>query len=324
MALTTAWAVDGSQAPASVGRMVAWCASNGATGIVQAGDLKVSALATPGGAVNIAPGGALMSDGYPSQAKGQTYATLNDATAQLTIPATGSGGGRTDYVILRIDDWNETGQTPADPTTAPGCSFQRVSSISNLTYPFVALAKIAIPASTGTITGAMITDLRQVANPRTKDIVISAPGVASDQDQTLNVVGGTGEIFPAARIAMQTVDVPTWATRIQIMSTAVCINYAAGTNPYGDYWVEWGDTVGSSVKENVSDKYHFDSPGGSNMTISWPMATDQYVPAKYRGTTTSMWFKARYSASGMAGSVKGTASSGMIWHIRFLEVADNG
>lgn len=325
MSFVPAYAVDGGRVDAAALRRQAWSSTNGASGVTKPLDLKVSAYTVPGAGVNIRTGGGVVESTYATAGACESYEFANTATTQLAVPG-GLPSQTTYYVIARIDDWhfNQTPE-PADPLTYNYVRPDVVTSaaLASVSDPYITLAKIVLPANTAAITNAMITDLRNVANPRTKDIVIPAPAVSSDVDQVLNSAAVTGEIFPAARIAMQTVDVPAWATRIQIMATAVCINYAAGTNPYGDYWVEWGDTVGSSVKENVSDKYHFDSPGGTNMTISWPMATDQYVPAKYRGTSTSMWFKARYSTSGMTGSVKATKSSGMIWHVRFLEIADN-
>src|SRR5690606_8349644 len=112
MALLPAYAVDGGTLPAEMLRMVAYNLSGGANGIAQPGDLRVTPLPTPGGGVMIAPGGALMRTRFAGASAQQTYAAMNDSSEMLTIPATDSGGSRTDYIILRIDDPDYTGQEP--------------------------------------------------------------------------------------------------------------------------------------------------------------------------------------------------------------------
>lgn len=325
MALSQAWAVEGGTSPASVGRMIAWCATNGKTGVVRAPNLKVTALSVPGGGVNVAPGGALAANGFAAAIPTQTYAAVNDATVQVPIAPTGASGGRTDYLILKfINPLFDGSQMPADPATAPFCEFVTVLSITGLAYPFVPLAKIVIPASTGTITAAMITDLRKVANPSRDSEAFYLPATAQDPQQDLTSTATTGEIFPGTRLAMQTITIPEGATRIRIKCTMEGVQYPTGKNPFGRYWVEWGDTIGPSVKEIATDTWRFDSPGGNVMRTNWVMAAEQAIPVKYRGTTTAMWFKARYDSTGTnAAGVRLDAFGGAKWDVEYLERAQD-
>lgn len=326
MALSPAYAVDGGKIPASMLRMTLWASTSGASGIVTPSDLRVTALPTPGGAVNVAPGGALMANRFTGAAAAQSYAAANDATTQVTIPATGASGGRTDYLILRINDWHFDGsQEPADPLTSLYCSFARVSSITNLTYPFVALAQITIPPNTGAITSAMIKDLRQVANPREQTVIRPITAVASDTAMDLISALPSGEIFPGHgydTIGPQVIDVPSWATKVQIQCVWLGVYYP-GTNPFGRYWVEWGPSTGANTRQISTDTFRFDAPNTGASRAVWIAAAEQSVPSSLRGTSQTFVPKARYDSDSGHRGVKMDYMSGMVWTVRFLEVADD-
>ena len=319
MTLTQAYAVDGGRVPAAMLRRTLWASTGGATGVIGVGDLKVTALPTPGTSVNVAPGGAIMATRYAGASANETYAVVNDATVSVAIPATGSGGGRTDYIILKIDDWHFDGsqQAPADPKTALYCSLQRVSSITGLGYPFVVLAKITIPASTGTITNAMITDMRKVAQPRTKRYVKGVPLVAN-QKETLNST--TREYFPNP--GKVTVDVPTWATNVKIRADWLMIGNPS-TNCVGFIWVGWGDWTGTQF-ELETQKYSYNSPANSpdGARANYAVVDEMPVPAKYRGRsgiTFQMWGSNHASTVGKPWVDEW---SGAALDILFEEIAD--
>ena len=317
MALTPAYAVDGGRVPAQMLRMMAWAATGGGNGIVRPGDLKVTALATPGGSVNIGAGGALAVTRYSGASGAQTYAAYNDATAALAIPATGSGAGRTDYIILRVDDWHFDGsQAPADPLAALYCSFQRVSALPT-TYPYVPLAKITIPASTGTITNAMITDLRVMARPRRQRVLLATPTIASG---TETLSSTSREYFPNQG-GQKLVDIPDWATRVAIRADWIQVVMAAG-NVQGAVWVGFGDWDGTKF-EVETQTFGFDNVQAANASRATVTAADELViPAKYRGrsnVTFQMW--ARRNGTGNVG-LKIDQWSGACLDLEFKEVAD--
>lgn len=160
MSRLPAFAVDGAWATGQTLRTVAYAATSGQVGVIAPDAMRV----TPNGsAVNIGPGAAVAPTRYVSSPSFNSYILTSTSTEQVSIPATGSGGGATRYIIARVDDPEFGGQ--GDPY-AIFWRYEMVSSITNLAYPFVPLAKIVQPASTTTITSGMITDLRQVANPR--------------------------------------------------------------------------------------------------------------------------------------------------------------
>ena len=317
MTLSPAWAVDGGRVPASVARMLAWAATNGSNGVVQATDLAVTALPVPGGAVNVAPGGALMVNRFGGRAQAQTYVTANDATIQVTIPAT-SSTARTDYLILRVDDWHfDSSQQPDNPLDATYCSLQRVTSLTGIAYPYVALAKITIPASTGTITPAMITDLRQVANPRTKRVLRPNALIWGEQE-TLSNATAQGEYWPN-KGGTQEVVIPEWATRVKIRADWLSILMPAG-NVQGRVWVSFGDWDGKSWGK-ASQDFAFDNvqasnPGRQNITV----VDEMLIPANLRGR--SVHFQAWAKKTGSVGPVI-DGWSGFSLDLTFEEVADS-
>ena len=87
----TPWMVDGARHSAAVGRLVAYASLNGSEGVVLPTDLKVTALGSPGAAVQVAPGGAIILNRYPGGVR-ETYVGLNPASHQVPIAATTSAG----------------------------------------------------------------------------------------------------------------------------------------------------------------------------------------------------------------------------------------
>lgn len=94
----------------------------------------------------------------------------------VAIAATGSAGGRSDLIVAQVEDPNMAGepwQTPTNPAVGPYI-FTRVipnvpagtTSLRPLGYSgrsAIVLARVDLPASTGTVTASMITDLRELA-----------------------------------------------------------------------------------------------------------------------------------------------------------------
>lgn len=214
------WAVEGGAATPEDARAALYKATGGNRGVSLPGDLLVRALPVPGTSIRINPGGATLPSRYPGGA-GESYGTLMKVTEDLPVPATGSGAGAVRYVIQRVTDPQFEGQPPADPITHRYDSFAIVDSLDNLEYPFVELARIDQPASTATITNAMITDLRRLAQPRSVSYVkLGAPLPNVDQ------VGSTGAVWPTGYAPM--VYVPEWATHVSIVATLASIGHLNG------------------------------------------------------------------------------------------------
>lgn len=320
MALLPAYAVDGGTLPAEMLRFVAHTLSGGAQGVATPSDLRVAPLPTPGGGVTIAPGGALIPTRFTGATAQQTYVVSNDATETLNIPATDSSGGRTDYIILRVDDPNYTGQTPDDPLTALYCSFERVASIDNLPYPFIPLARVSLPASTGTVQASHITDLREVAQPRTKTEwrVLAIPS-GQQAELTDTRAYPTGTTWPqAATDNWGPIQIPDWATRMKISMTWAGTIFPAG-NVTGHVWVQVGLTV--NPDKVITRATAFDSPGVSNASRFALIAADEVaIPDALRGT--AQRFYPRGAVNSGTAYPRLSMSSAMLLQVEFMETAD--
>lgn len=329
---STPWFIGGgAQHSPEVARLLAYASTSGAEGVVEPASLAVKAQSTPNGTVAVRPGAALILNRYAGGGQ-QTYVLRNASSTAVTIPATGSGGGRTDAIVARVLDPQYEGAAPSDPVTFQYARLERIASVSsslksidqlNLSYPAVLLAKITIPASTGTITNGMITDLREVALPRSLD-VWRPRAMAVPDSETLVATREGGEWFPNDG-GLQNIDIPKWATRALISCEWLSVRYGAG-NAYGEMWVEFGPGIGGAGgtqdRERATQRFQFDTPAASNTSrATWKIAADVYIPADYRGTAQNFIAKARL-LGGATNTISLDSKSGMDMQIRFLEAAD--
>lgn len=328
------WAVTGAEVTAAVARQQLFDSTSGAEGVSSIGAMKVQALQTPGPKVRIAPGGATLNNRYTGGA-GQSYSARNATQTEIPITATGSAGGRTDLVVLRILDPEFEGQAPENPDEF---SYTRISVIEgvstaiksardlNLAYPAIALARITIPASTATITNAMITDLRVKANPRTHEVTRPKAAVVSSAE-TLSALRENGEWFPNAG-GEQRIDIPEWATRMQIMAEWIMIEERSG-NTYGRCWVEYGAGVGglngTQDREYSTQKFGWNAPNTNDWKASnWKVWDEVPVPTKLRGTNQAFIMKANMAENFPNDSrPRITPLSGTALVVKFFEVADS-
>lgn len=169
----TPWFVEGALHQASIARNITWTLMNGTEGILSAEDCAVTEKAVPGSSVAVAPGTvAVLANGLTDE----MYVGRLPVADSVTIAATDSTGGRSDLIVARVvnpvfetvpADW------PAiDPEDGPFLQTYVFSGVGpTVTTPqevdpdcsAIALARVDVPASTGTITQAMITDLRREA-----------------------------------------------------------------------------------------------------------------------------------------------------------------
>ena len=218
----TPWFVGGgAQHSPEVARALAFASTRGAEGVAGVGDLKVSAQSVPNGTVGVAPGGGLLLNRYAG-GTGQTYSLRNATTTNVTVTPTGSSSGRTDLVIARVLDPQYEGAAPTDPTNFQYAyptiiqgvpSGTQTASELSLGYPAVALAKITLPASTGTVTSGMITDLRKVAQPR-RDRAMVTVFPSTPQTMPTSSYGN----WPVPTGQRPVVSVPVWATRLDVVA----------------------------------------------------------------------------------------------------------
>lgn len=235
----TPWMIGGgAKHSVNVGRLLAYAAFAGDEGIIGTGDLKVTAAPVPNGTVKITPGAcAILNRGL--NINYESYAARLPITDTVAISATGSGSGRSDLVVAVVMDPFQTGSSWSTPDpediadgTAEFVKTLVIPGVANTTrtvkqlglgYSAIALARIDIPPSTGTITNAMIVDLRQMASVRQKR-------VTKAQHVTIGTpasyITTSFAVYPPE--AIMTVEVPEWANYAYMKGAAYGVYRNAG------------------------------------------------------------------------------------------------
>ena len=300
------WFIGGeAEHSPAVARMVAHAATQGSNGVIGFADLKVTALDIPGTEVMVFPGGAVIDNKYPGGVQ-QSYMARNISVTNVPVPATTSQSGATKYVILRIDDPEFGGQLPADQVNGPYVRFDVVNSITNLQYPHVALARIVMPASTGTITNAMITDLRVMANPRSRR-EIAVGSVANDPLNHPKFQWAQWPLFTP------TVAIPSWATRVEGFARVHQPLIMTGWT-YGQFKMKVG-----SIESGLSG-YDFNQYGGTTNGLragTLSVVISAPIPEAMRGTVQPLQIHAYRSAE--TGYLRADASTQIEFDLSFDE-----
>lgn len=330
----TPWVIRGGRHSAEVGRLLAYATSSGSEGVIEPADLRVTALPVPGGKVRVNPGPCIIIN-RAGGASRQSYVARNAIAHDVDIAATGSGGSRRDMVIARIEDPQYEGQEPADYTTAQFV-FTRVlqnvpaSAIASpkaardylrtLNLTAIPLAAVTLPASTATVTGDMIKNLREVAMPR-KERTVMTWNVTANGVQPLKATATAGEEWP--KEADFLVDVPEWASVANIIITWGSIYQPNGANNYGNVWGYIGDPKASDYTPIVVPEGRYDKPDNAGVTRgTYMVAHPRAVPANMRGKTVPVLPYARIVGGGAAVAPIADAYSSVVVDIEFLESAD--
>ena len=310
-----AYAVDGGMVPAAMARRATHALSSGANGVVGIHDLKVTALPTAGAGVQISRGSALAAMRTTGAHGMETYVISQDSTFNLDVPPTG-GSARTDFIIARVMDWHFTGEEPpADPTTALYWEFARVSTLSGITYPFVPLARIAIPANRASITGAMITDIREVAIPRRERHVMTRRINSEDVDR-LTTIGGTGESWPD--VAHVDLMVPEWATHANVVAMFAQVEVPAGIEFDGVVFWALGTTDPAYIRTQ-DVRVTIDNTGGSKTRETLVAAGTVRIPENMRGRA----WRSHTRGRRLSGTpIEFTSGSASVMDVEFVERAD--
>jgi len=289
-------------------RMLVRDLANGAEGITQGDDLKVTERGTPGGGVVVGDGSAVVR-GRATTFQG-SYAACNIGAVDVPIAATG-GSARSDMVILRIEDPEYEGTL--DPETDEVAYFDVISNVSSSATAIpdsrtaIPLARIDIPSSTSTITNAMITDLRQVANPRRRRSVFTqSPSSLSTG------IGSSTSYSYFSTAAGVNVAVPDWATKVIIKIDVSPIRY-----DLGNFWGRVGATYGSSLA--TQDITLDDNQGSGARRIPAIIADTLTIPSAYRGTTQLLRVRASAMETGQAGRIYVDSGTTFAYDVQFEE-----
>ena len=329
---STPWATSGgangrggAENLVEMARADAYMGSSGATGIVEPGDLKVSALPTPGAAVRVIQGTAVIKSLYPG-VFGQSYISQEQSFTDIPIAATGSASGLKKYLYIMIEDTQYKGQVPDDEATGPYNSYQVTTDLPTFT-PYILLAEINQPKSTATITKEMITDRRKVANPRVLDVPVPRPIVTGDTGLALTSRNAfpQGEWFPNAggndNTGRYDIEVPEWASYMHIRCEWLSISYT--NNPgSGLFWVSFGPGGGGTSPTWYTQGFGWNSEGGST-EMPWLLEDTARVRPEWRGSILSFFPRANKTTdTSYPGTVKMSPRSGMVFKVRFTQIPD--
>lgn len=326
--------------PSSAARALAWAATGGQRGVIGPTSLGVVAQNVPNGTVQVRPGGAVLPSNYSGGAQ-ESYIARNRTATNVAIRATGSSGKRSDAVILRIDDTGKAGQAPSNIQAYDYTKLAVIEGVSGslsdtdslgLAYPAILLARIDIPASTGTITSAMIKDMRHIAMARSEDVIQIRPMIQADSVGNDLVLTGTdlypdGEWWPNTggrdNNGIWYIDVPKWATRAQIRAEWLSV-YTPTKSGQGQVWVTYGPGAGSPTPTYYTQAFGWDADESASGYRQNLIATqDVSIPAAMRGSVQPFVLRGnRGNDSSKPGRIRLDWISGVTLSVRFLERPD--
>ena len=233
---------------------------------------------------------------------------------EVQTTPTGSGAGRSDLVIIRVENPYESGETWPIPSNVaqgpyvytriiegvPGNTFN-VKGL-NLGYSAIAIARIDIPASTSTITQAMIKDLRSIAKPGGERLDENTPG---NPGGSVGVPGASGQTPLNASDNTAMVNWPALAgnLKIPVPANATNMNY---TVTYHNL-INNVDTILGQFQLGTVDGF-LNSPLGKFVASTFNIGTQKRVtqqvkgsmaiPAALRGKTVSFKLLAKSTTVG--------------------------
>lgn len=270
MTLQPPMMVCGADHSARAMRLMIRDLARGRQGVAESEDLKVRPLETPGPGVRVGDGSALIHGARPWQG---AYTQSNIGDARVDVEQTGPFA-RTDLVVLRIEDPEWEGDR--DPRTQEIGYFHVVQGVTADASAVpegmtgLALARVSLPRNTASVTAGMITDLRQVANPRTERVLRTV-----HPRKTQEAPGEHGQWAAWPQEATWDLDVPAWATTATVVVTLSGLRAEAGSI-YAELRTRLGERA---AKPTVVD-----DDGTTTRRFSTTLADTLTVPPAYRGT----------------------------------------
>ncbi|MGY1502895.1 hypothetical protein ACW4TU_41075 [Streptomyces sp. QTS52] len=246
------WFIEGTTASEETLRLVVEAAVCGGEGIVGPADLLVTALEAPAGAVQVGAGALVARRRAAAGGGAQSYAARLPTAEQVVIEATGVDGPRTDLIVARVEDpyGGETWPEPEDPTVGPYVFTRVISDVPPGTTSVldiapdstaITLARVDVPASTSAVTAGMVTDLRQMARPRTQTVRRYLFGAWTPPDD-VGPVTDVWEVFPLG--ATWAERVPPWATHVSVHAHIAGLLHPDTAEAYGQVRVAFGEQRG--------------------------------------------------------------------------------
>lgn len=311
----TPWMVKSARHSASLGRFILHALAGGGQGVAEPGDLKITALGTPGAAVNAAAGGVLIRNTYAGASTRELYAGLHPSNTQVPIAENTGGAARYDLVVAVVRDPEfHTGLVVPDPLTYQYVDFAVVQNVAaNATAvpvggisgnpPAYVLARIHMPAGANAVTSGQVTDLRHLARARQSTEMFFATAASNE------TITGT-EYLPFPTYG-PSVTIPDWATHIDVMATITGMKHI-GDAAAGDFYVSVGDRNGPPIP------YQIDTAGAERHTFVIPYSFAVGGTA-VAGATVQMRTRARRTSG--PGYLSTAAGTNVVYSVRFSEKA---
>lgn len=312
------WMIGGGQAQhaADLGRIVAHAAFGGVEGVVGPLDLRILPLSTPGGAVRGMPGTCAVLN-RSLGGDGQMYVNRNTQAVDVLINPTTSTGPRSDLVVAQVMDPYAAGEgwdVPADPANGPYMAFRVIEGVSpsttsvagtGLLTSAIALARIDLPSSTGTVESQHIKDLRQVAGSSTR----LGEAVDSLAQRSWTSVQALADPNPGGTLLHTNTTYRTWPDEadwdVPIPSWATAADIEITLSPAlanGDFWGDLRVGLGSSGTQYVTLGSAIDANYEADvwtkpMVIQLIAGGRVNVPSSMRGTVQRLFLQAKSNDS---------------------------
>ena len=172
-------------------RHLSYLASGGQTGVATAASLKVSATSTPSGNVVVNAGVAtIVGSGLV-----ESYIVTNDQAVTVPVAPNNSSGTVYRNVIFSVRDPQMAGMPALSGPSDIAGDLQVVSTLP-VDRPYIWLARITLPPTTGTITNAMIENRRAMSHRRTvTQTFIHIPTYTNSIGTTYEQIAGAAPTF---------------------------------------------------------------------------------------------------------------------------------
>lgn len=288
---TACYAVDGNTESGNFLRLMLQSSTLSSQGVVGHLDCQVTAT-SPGASANLTiSSGAVVVVGSEASFQGSYYGYNVGSDTSLTVAATG-GSARSDMVVVRAEDPTWSGSPWGNPASGQILFPRILSNVgAGATQPpggsgsCIPLARIDMPASTGTVQSSYIHDLRQVSTPQR---LLQALGIVSFPT-TSWTVSTTAHNWPPGSFQ---VSVPSWATTAVLMWTISNIAFRAGGTGWarGNVWPVFGASVTAPNLSFNQTLVSVDNtaPTGQRHTISG--YSQASIGPALRGTTQTLQF----------------------------------
>lgn len=321
-----AWMTTDAEVSAGMGRLVAYAASGGSSGIVQPTDLRVVASSPSIDSwVHIGVGAASIRNRY-SAARSESYYIRNLDVTDVQIPASGSSA-RSHLVCVEVRDPQYGGQSPTSsggtvltgpyvfPLLVPdvGSNVTRAEQISSLVNrPVYAIARIDVPANQSNIQQAYIKQLREPVQPFYMPWNALQGGPATEERVLVTDTGYKN--WPSNLV---TVPVPVRATHADCQIDVLGMKADAPGDI--DTAVLFGSQLGPA--------FHFDYNGNTGTPVGF-VETFQHstfasflLPDNVKGTDQTMRLRAKRTFTQNTGKIWVASEAQVRFRVEFFERA---